>query len=99
MLREVAGDKFQPGDLPRGRVAVLFCADWCGYCTRFLPLFKQLPAGVMVDVSDEDLPAWDDYSIAVVPTVLLFVDGEPQERRWEGVLKAKHMDEIVAALR
>lgn len=96
-MREVPGDAFRASDLPPGRVAVLFCADWCGYCTRFLPHFRKVPGGLAVDVSDEDLPVWDEYRIEVVPTVILFEDGKPA-RQWAGVLTAQHAEEIRAAL-
>ena len=96
-MREVPGESFRAGDLPPGRVAVLFCADWCGYCHRFLTHFRKVPGGVMVDVSDEDLPVWDEYGLRVVPTVILFEDGKPV-RQWAGVLAAHHADQIRDAL-
>lgn len=96
-MREVPGAAFRASDLPPGRVAVLFCADWCGYCHRFLPHFRRVPGGVAVDVSDEDLPAWDEHDLRVVPTVVLFEDGRPVQR-WAGALGAEHAEQIRAAL-
>lgn len=96
-MREVPGEAFKASDLPPGKVAVLFCADWCGYCHRFLPHFRKVPGGLAVDVSDEDLPLWDAYDLRVVPTVILFEDGKPT-RQWAGVLAAHHVDQIRDAL-
>lgn len=75
---------------------VLFVADWCGYCRRFLPSFKQMQHAYVVDISDEDDPLWDDYGIQVVPTVLLFEDGKPV-KRWAGVLTDRDARDIAAA--
>lgn len=97
-MREVPGDRFKADELPAGLVAVLFCADWCGYCHRFLPHFRKLPDGIAVDISDEDHPLWDAYAIRVVPTVVLFKDRVPV-RQWAGVLAAHHADQIREALK
>ena len=96
-MREVPGEAFKASDLPPGKVAVLFCADWCGYCHRFLPHFRKVPGGIAVDVSDEDLPLWDEHDLRVVPTVILFEDRVPK-RQWAGVLAAHHVDQIRDAL-
>lgn len=97
MVHEVDGARFHAVDLPPGRVAVLFCADWCGYCHRFRPHYKRLQQGWIVDISDEDDPLWDRYDIRVVPTVVVFENGEPRER-WQGVLAAHHVEQIEKAL-
>jgi thiol-disulfide isomerase/thioredoxin len=98
MVHQVDGARFRASDLPAGRVAVMFCADWCGYCHRFTPHFKKLRDAWIVDVSDEDDPLWDVHALRVVPTVIVFQDGA-QAARWEGVLAAHHVDQIEAALR
>lgn len=96
-MREVDGHAFSASQLPAGRVAVMFTADWCGYCQRFLPQFRRASPAWLVDLSEEDEPAWDDHHIAVVPTVIVFQDGA-EVRRWSGVLKEAHAAEIVGAL-
>lgn len=98
MAREIEGARFRAAELPSGRVPVLFSADWCGYCRRFLPHYRRFPEGWIVDISDDDDPIWDDLAIRVVPTVILFEDGKPAAR-WEGVLNATHADEIAERLR
>jgi thioredoxin-like negative regulator of GroEL len=97
MASVIPGSGFVPSSLPEGRVPVLFSADWCGYCRRFRQLFDDVPGGIVVDISDEDDPLWDIYKIRLVPTVVLFDEGEPT-KRWVGVLGQKHATEIVAAL-
>lgn len=97
MVHQVDGARFRPSDLPPGRVAVMFTADWCGYCRRFYAHFKQLREGWVVDISDEEDPLWDHLGIRVVPTVVLFEDGEPK-RRWAGVLAEHHVAQMRSAL-
>lgn len=93
MVQQLDGRQFSATKLPAGRVPVMFMADWCGYCARFLPQFRQMNEGVVVDISDEDDPLWSFYDIEVVPTVILFEDGEPV-KRWSGVLGARDAEKI-----
>ena len=93
MVQRLEGRQFSATNLPAGRVPVMFMADWCGYCARFLPLFRQLGQGIIVDISDEEDPLWEFYGIQVVPTVILFEDGEPA-KRWSGVLGPRDADKI-----
>ena len=97
MVHQVDGARFRPSDLPPGRVAVMFAADWCGFSRRFYPHFRRLQEGWVVDISDEDDPLWDTLDIHVVPTALLFVDGVPS-RRWAGILGPGAVDAVEAAL-
>lgn len=97
MVRQVPGASFRASDLPEGRVAVMFSADWCGYCHRFMPHYKRLREAWVVDVSDEDDPLWDIHRLRVVPTVIVFQDGV-EVKRWQGVLGGRDMDQIVDAL-
>lgn len=97
MVHQVPGDRFRASELPAGRVAVLFVADWCGYSHRFHLHFKKVKEGWIVDISDEEDPLWDLHHVSVVPTVILFKDGV-EERRWQGVLSAHHADQIAEAL-
>lgn len=74
------------------RVAVVFTADWCPHCRRFAPVAEEAAARhadlpfALADISDDEGdPRWDEYAIRVVPTVVLFVDGQPSARV-DGVL-------------
>ena len=97
VVHEVEGARFRPAELPAGKVAVMFAADWCGFSRRFLPHFRRIREGWVVDISDEDDPLWDDLDIHVVPTVILFQDGVPT-RRWAGVLGEGAAAQVESAL-
>ena len=68
------------------KVLALFYASWCGFCTRFVPVFEKMTtkvsAGKIVHVllDDYDSSLWDDYSIDAVPTVLFFDKGKVSKR-------------------
>jgi thioredoxin 1 len=63
-------------------VLALFYASWCPFCRSFLKIFdetvltRDFPCILRVNVDDYDNPLWDDYSIEVVPTVILFEEGK-----------------------
>jgi len=98
VAQRLDGARFDASALPAGRTAVLFFADWCGYCQRFTPLFQRIPDAWIVDVSDEDLPVWETYDITVVPTVIMFQDGDPV-KKWAGALGGEHVEQVEDALR
>lgn len=63
----------------RGTWAVLFHAEWCGFCRRFAPMFATLGSDhahlAIGDVTSDSSPLWDDFAIELVPTVIVFRDG------------------------
>ena len=67
---------------------VLFYASWCPFCQEFLPMFKKFAEDKtrkcrMVMADDRaDLSA--EYSIDIVPTVLVFEKGKVT-RRLDGI--------------
>lgn len=65
-------------------VYVLFYASWCPYSRMFLPVFekvsKENPGTCARAVVDEDEALWSTYNIRVVPTVLLFENGNVTHR-------------------
>jgi len=65
-------------------VLVDFYADWCGPCKQLAPVVERLAEStdatvLKVDI-DESMDAAQAYSVSSVPTLFLFVDGEPVER-------------------
>jgi len=64
-----------------GTWVVSFLADWCPFCRRFLAEFEgaKTPGEAtlaVADVTDEGSRLWDDFSIEVVPTLIVFRDGK-----------------------
>ena len=67
-------------------VLVDFTAVWCGPCKMLEPVVKELAAEwdgkakvVKLDV-DNNASIAMQYQVMGVPTLMLFVDGEPKER-------------------
>lgn len=65
-------------------VLVDFYADWCGPCKMLEPTLESLAADTAgtiakVDVDDHQELS-QEYDVQGVPTLYLFVDGEPVER-------------------
>jgi thioredoxin 1 len=73
-----------------GTLVVLFAAEWCPFCRRFSPIFesalaeKGMPTA-LADLTDLGNPLWETFDIQVVPTVMVFKDGE-LIHRMDGVL-------------
>lgn len=88
-----------------GTVIVLFKATWCPFCRSFDPVFDSVPASnayskAFVDLSDLNNPLWETFQIQVVPTLIVFRNGDPVLRR-DGILgrglSQKDMDEVVSS--
>jgi thioredoxin 1 len=67
-------------------VLVDFTATWCGPCKMLDPIVKQLASEwdgkvkiVKLDV-DQNSGVAMQYQVMGVPTLMLFSDGEPQQR-------------------
>ena len=87
-------------------IAVLFEAEWCPFCREFTVIFEWLRQSrvpsALVDLSDLDNPLWETFSIAIVPTVLIFNSGNVIQR-YDGVagqgLNAVIVKEIVSQMK
>lgn len=85
----------------------VFYAGWCPFCQSFLPVFRSnetrapgSPRFVEVDISDEDNPLWEEYSIEIVPTLVYFEGGRATARidgRPGRGLKASDVREVLEA--
>lgn len=84
-VERVGAEAFDGERLRRpGTVVVGFLADWCPYCVRFAPQLQRLArrgaSVLLADVSDEASPLWETFRIEIVPSVVVFHDGEPVAR-------------------
>jgi thiol-disulfide isomerase/thioredoxin len=63
---------------------IVFAAKWCGFCSRFLDQARALKSSVgltLIDADEPDESLWDDYSIKIVPTLVVFDNGQIVFRR------------------
>ena len=90
-MERLGADAFSKGKLLRSGVwIVAFLAEWCPFCQRFLPEFVALgrESGLSLaigDVTSDESPLWNEFRIGVVPTLVVFQEGEPV-MRVDGVL-------------
>ena len=81
-------------------VLVDFYADWCGPCKMLEPTVEEIAAGTDAAVLKIDIDAHQDlaeqYQVQGVPTLYLFVDGEPADRM-VGVQDEATLREKIAA--
>lgn len=68
----------------KDRAVVLFYASWCPFSQRFLPIFEKYAKNetrVCIRVKTDDKPSLcEEYSVEVVPTVILFEKGRVKKR-------------------
>jgi len=68
------------------KVMVFFCASWCPFCDRFIPISERYASKngfvwfVRVYVDEDSNPLWEEYSLESVPTVILFEFGKVSAR-------------------
>ena len=86
-MKEVGYEEFDSKVLKEdGPVIVAFVAEWCGSCSRFIPILDQecKERGleyVITDISEDEDPLWDRFGINVVPTLLVFRGGKIVARK------------------
>ena len=88
----------------KDRVFVLFYASWCPFSARFLPIFdkyahEKTRKCLRVKIDDK-ASLMEEYSVEVVPTVILFENGKVA-KRLDGVagagLNEKQLKELINA--
>jgi len=89
-----------------GLVVVMFYADWCPFCMLFKPQFEDFAKKGNVDFGEYNIshyedPLWEQFQIKVVPSILVFKDGELVKRKdgrlFKG-LRRSDLDELMSGL-
>lgn len=81
-------------------VLVDFFATWCGPCQALMPILKEVKDEVADAVKIVKIDIDKNHNLAVkyqvrsVPTMLLFVNGEPKWRQ-SGVLQKKDILHVI----
>jgi len=63
---------------------IVFVAKWCGFCSRFIEQARSYQSPVelfLVDADEPDESLWDEFSIKIVPTLVVFDKGQILLRR------------------
>jgi thioredoxin 1 len=85
-MNTVTDGDFESAVLGGNAVLVDFWAAWCGPCRQLAPVLEALQtelAGRVTVVKlnvDENPGTASRYDVSGLPTVILFVDGEPVQR-------------------
>lgn len=89
---------------------VLFAAEWCGYCRRFLNMASDFdlksnllsaPSSELevVNIESGDGSLWDTFNVNLVPTILVFLNGKQIFRRDARRLKGLGKEDLEDALK
>jgi thioredoxin 1 len=80
-------------------VLVDFYADWCGPCKMLAPIVERLAAETEAGIAKVDVDANQslaaEYGVQGVPTLVLFVNGE-QEQKMVGVQSEDQLRSLIA---
>ena len=82
--RAFTTEEFDKVVVEEKKIAVIdFWAPWCGYCRRIEPAYEKVGSEFSdrlivgkVNIDDEPQLA-ERYQVEIIPTLLVFKDGEP----------------------
>jgi len=98
MLIRLTSHDFVGGKLNRaGLVMVMFYTDWCPFCIFFKPQFEEFAKKGDVDFGEANISHYEDplwEQIKVVPSLLLFKDGELVKRKDGRLIRGLHRTDI-----
>jgi thioredoxin 1 len=100
-VRDVTDETFDAEVIgAEGAVVVDFWAPWCGPCKAIEPALEELTAEsgaadlVRLDIDTNPRTA-SRFGVLSLPTVMLFVDGEPRETVY-GARSKRHFAKVFA---
>ena len=82
-------------------VLVDFWAEWCAPCRKVAPVLEEIASelGEKIEIVKLDIDAnprtADRFGVLSLPTVMLFVDGEPRETVY-GARPKRHFAKVFA---
>lgn len=63
------------------KILVDFWAEWCGPCKKMLPILEEIDSEGLVLIGklnvDENPAKSSEFSVTSIPSMVLFVDGQP----------------------
>ena len=63
------------------KILVDFWAEWCGPCKKMLPILEEIDSEGRVLIGklnvDENPAKSSEFSVTSIPSMVLFVDGQP----------------------
>ncbi len=71
-------------DSEKGEFMAVFSTSWCAFCRMLLKEIERTPPAfkiIDIDITDESDPAWEEYNIKIVPTVIAFRNGKEVARK------------------
>lgn len=77
----ITDESFEQAIKENKTILIDFWAEWCGPCRRVAPILEELSTetGLLVGKLniDENQKKPQEYSVHSIPTMVLFVDGNP----------------------